>query len=512
MAQAAYTTLVESLERELAAQRRVVDFYENYYFGDHQLQAVRKKWEEVYGGALPEMTSNWCELAVNAAAGRLKVEGIIFPTQTGELGEDGGPDEVAAEIWEENGLNTAQAQAHTTAVYAGRSYALVEPPAQGETVSRITVEHPSQTYVRMDPASNRRRLAAIKTWWDVADDGTEGDQHITLFLPNRTYHLTRKRFTTDGMGTYLTPVLIPRTGYSNVDEVDNPLNVVPVVPLDNKPVSLAAAPRLVGKKMLAGTMSDLQPLTPLQDAIQKGVVEMIVIGEAASAPLRWATGVTEPKDPATGKPLPNAEIRSMVTSLLTFPDKDAKVGQLPPHDMSGLIARHALYLRDFGAQSRTPPHYMLGDIVNISGEGLAATETSLSERIREKHGPLGGGWEQATRIACGMQGDLVRFEDKRCKTSWANPEIRSIAQAVDAAMKLFTSKMLPLEMALEMVPGMTAAKIERAVHLLGFPQRGPVPSSLKATEDDPFADIAPGAIPRPGPPRPVVVQPAAAAA
>ena len=91
MAQAAYTTLVESLERELAAQRRVVDFYENYYFGDHQLQAVRKKWEEVYGGALPEMTSNWCELAVNAAAGRLKVEGIIFPTQTGELGEDGGP-------------------------------------------------------------------------------------------------------------------------------------------------------------------------------------------------------------------------------------------------------------------------------------------------------------------------------------------------------------------------------------------------------------------------------------
>jgi hypothetical protein len=498
MAQAAYTNLVASLEAELVAQTRVVDFYENYYFGDHQLQAVTKKWEEVYGGALPEMTSNWCELAVNAAAGRLKVEGIIFPSQTGRRGEDGGPDPVAAEIWEKNGLNTAQAQAHTTAVYAGRSYLLVEPPGQGETISRVTVEHPSQTYVRMDPSSNRRRLAAIKTWWDVADDGSVGDQQVTLYLPTRTYHLTRKRFDTTGMGPYVSPVLLPRTGYTAVDEVDNPLGVVPVVPLDNKPVSLAAAPRLVGKKMLLGTMSDLQPLTPLQDAIQKGVVEMIVIGEASSAPLRWATGVTEPKDPKTGDPLPNAEIRSMVTSLLTFPDKEAKVGQLPANDMTGLIARHALYLRDFGAQSRTPPHYMLGDIVNISGEGLSATETSLSERIREKHGPLGGGHEQATRIACGFQGDMERFEDVRCKTSWANPEIRSIAQATDAALKLFKGGMLPLEMALEMVPGMTAAKIERAVHLLGYPQRGPLPSSLVSDDGDPFVDVVPGAVPRQG--------------
>lgn len=508
MAQAAYTALVDSLLKELDAQTRVVDFYEDYYFGNHQLVSVRKKWEEVYGSQLPLMTSNWCELAVNAAAGRLKVEGIVFPSQTGRAGADGGPDDVAAEIWEENGLGTAQAMAHTTAVYAGRSYALIEPPRQGETISRVTVEHPAQVYVRMDPASNRRRLYAVKRWWDVADDGGPGDEHITLYTPTRTYHLTRPSVNT-AMGRYVTPVLLPRSGYPDVDEVANPLGVVPVVPLDNKPVSLAASPKLVGSRMLLGTMSDLQPLTGLQDAIQKGVVEMVVIGEATSAPLRWATGVTEPKDPKNDKPLPNAEIVSMVSSLLTFPNHEAKVGQLPPNDMSGLIARHALYLRDFGAQSRTPPHYMLGDITNISGEGLAATETSLSERIREKQPPIGGGWEQATRIACGFQGDMVRFEDKRCKTSWANPEIRSIAQATDAAMKMYQAKMLPLTMALEMVPGMTAAKIARAVHLLGMPERGPQPGEQPA-EDDRFADVVPGATPRQGAPAPD--QPAALAA
>jgi hypothetical protein len=481
MAQASYINLVKSLESELAAQARVVDFYERYYFGDHQLRYVTEKWREVFGASMPQMTSNWCQLVVDAAAGRLKVEGFTFPSLTGGSA-DAGPDEVVAEIWEENGLGTAQAQAHTTAVYAGRAYTLVEPPGRGEKISRVTVEHPSQTFVRMDPANNRRRLAAIKTWWDINDDGSAGDQNISLYTPTRTYHLKRLRTSTTVAGVYMSDP-VPRTGVASVDEVENPLGVVPVVPLDNKPVSLAAAPTLVGKRMVLGSMSDLQPIYPIQDAITKGLVELVVLGEFASMPLRWATGVTTPRDPKTGQPLEQPELTSMISALLTFPDKDARVGQLEANDGAGLIARHAMYLRDIGAISRTPPHYMLGDIVNISGDALTATETSLSERIREKHEPLGGGHEQTARIACGFQGDMRRFEDKRCAVTWSNPEIRSVAQATDAASKLYSAKMLPLEMALEQVPGMTAAKIERAVHLLGLPERGPSPSERAALED-----------------------------
>lgn len=491
MAQAAYTQLVESLERELTEQARVVDFYERYYFGDHELAHISRKWKEVFGDALPDMTANYCELVVNAAASRMKVEGIGFPSQAG-LGGDVGPDEVAAEIWEENGLNTAQAEAHTTLVYAGRSYALVEPPARGEMVSRISVEHPSQTYVRMDPANGRRRQAAIKTWYDIADDGSPGDQHITLYTPTRTYNLTRKRFDTDA-GRYQTPVLVPRTGLGTVDEVDNPLGVVPVVPLDNKPISPAAAPALVGRTILRGTTCDLLPVVPIQRAIMKGLVEMIVLGEAASAPLRWATGVTQPKDPITGGLIPDPELRSMVAALMTFESKDAKVGQLPAGDFAGLIERHGMYVRAVGAISRTPAQDLGGDVINIGAEGLQSIQTSLTERIREKHGPVGGGWEQATRIACGFQGDAARFEDKRCKTSWANPEIRSLAQATDAANKMFSSRMLPLAMALEMVPGMTAPKIERALHLLGMPDRGPLPSEQRALEEAAAAALQDGA-------------------
>lgn len=498
MAQAAYTALVESLEKELAAQASVVDFYERYYFGDHRLRYVSEKWREVFGSSMPEMTSNWCQLVVDAAAGRLKVEGFTFPKVAGRAAADAGPDEVAAEIWEENGLYTAQAQAHTTAVYAGRAYALVEPPAPGESVSRVTVEHPAQTYVRMDPANSRRRLAAIKTWWDIADDGSVGDQHVSLYLPDRTYHLRRVKAATE-LGGYTSPVLIPRTGNPVVDEVPNPLGVVPVLPLENRPVSLAAAPNLVGRKTLLGGLSDLQAVAPIQDAITKGLVELLILGEAASMPLRWITGLTQPRDPKTNMPLEQPEIDARLSSFWTFKDKDTKVGQLPADEGKGLIERHKLFIRDIGAISRTPPHYLLGDMVNISGDALTAAETSLSERIREKHAPLGGGWEQATRIACGLQGDTERFADKRCKTTWANPEIRSVAQATDAASKLYAAGMLPLEMALEMVPDMTAAKIERAVHLLGFPVRGPVPSERAALEAAATAALRNAAPPAPAP-------------
>ena len=67
--------------------------------------------------------------------------------------------------------------AHTEAGKCGRCYLLVDPN-DGDG-PRITVEHPAQVIVALDPGDRRKRLAALKRW--LGDDG----YHYVNALPAR---------------------------------------------------------------------------------------------------------------------------------------------------------------------------------------------------------------------------------------------------------------------------------------------------------------------------------------
>lgn len=469
MADSRYINLVGSLERDLTQQARVVDRYESYFFGDNMPAFSSEEWKRIFGAQLEALHVNWCQLVVDAAAERLAVTGFTFPSLA-KAEAPAGADPVAQEIWESNSLGSLQGRAHTTAVYAGRAYVSVEPPADGEEISRVSIEHPAQTYVRMSPAREGDRLAAIKVWWEYDDDGSTADQLLTLYLPDRTYELRRKRVTLGPGGGVTLGDPVPRSGDELRDEVPNGLGVVPVVPLENRPLLLAAGPRSVGTKLLLGGMSDLMPVTPIQDAIDKSWADWMVNGESIALPVRYGVGIDPPIDPVTKKPLDREEWKVTRDKFLLAKSKDAKFGQLPADDGTGLRERVEALVNNMAALTRTPPHYLLGAMINTSGDALKAAEAGLVKRIKAKQAPLSNGWEQATRIACGFQGDERRFRDKQCAASWDPIEVTSKGESMDAAIKAFQAKLLPGTMVLEEL-GMNAQQIERAGKLLGWPDR-----------------------------------------
>ena len=57
------------------------------------------------------------------------------------------------------------------------------------------------------------------------------------------------------------------------------------------------------------------------------------------------------------------------------------------------------HIRHLAAITQTPPHYLLGSLVNLSAEALAAAESGLQRKIKEKREVLGEGYEQAFRVA-----------------------------------------------------------------------------------------------------------------
>jgi hypothetical protein len=400
------TDWLHYLEQKLVAQQRKIQLFEDYYAGRHRLAFATLKFRQSFGWLFNALADNWCQIVVDAPVERLFVEGFRF----GE-GTDANTD--AWSIWQANALDSESVMAHTEAVKDGRAYLLVAPQQPGDQFPRITVEHASQMIVQHASGDRRTRLAALKKWRD--DDGLD---YATLYLPEEIVKWRSERPASAGTGDGANREWVPREGGG-----ENPMGVVPVIPLYNNPT------------MLEGGRSDLEPAIPLQDAINKELADMLVASEFGAFIQRWATGI-EVDTGSDGKPTGATELKAAVSRLWTSENETAKFGQFQATDLNNYVGAIAMLLQHLAAQTRTPPHYLLGQIVNVSGDALKAAETGLVSKVKRKQIDFSDSWEEAMRLALGLAGKTEPAEALGAETIWRDPEYRSEGEQVDAAIKL----------------------------------------------------------------------------
>lgn len=446
---------LQYLEEKLAEQQRAIQIYEDYYDGKHRLAFATLKFRQSFGWLFKALADNWCEIVVDAPVERLFVEGFRF-------GKDKPADTDAWDIWQANGLDAESVMAHTEAVKNGRAYVLVAPPPPGSEYPRITVEHPSQMIVEHAAGDRRTRLAALKKWRD-----TDGYTYATLYLPDQIFKWRSKE-----ASKYATPQDVGRNWIERPGDPGgaNPMGIVPVVPLYNNPT------------MLGGGRSDLMPAIPLQDAINKEIADMLVASEFAAFPQRVAIGIEVPKGP-DGFPLPATELKAAVSRFWAIEDANAKIGEFAAADLNNYVAAISLLLQHLAAQTRTPPHYLLGQIVNVSGDALKAAETGLVAKVKRKQIDFSDSWEEAMRLAMGLVGKADAARALGAETIWRDPEYRSEGEQVDAAIKL-RALAVPLEALWERI-GASPQQVEDWAKKLQLPER--------------VATIAPGESPQSAP-------------
>jgi hypothetical protein len=388
---------------QLDARALEAELYELYYDGRHPLQFATSKFREAFGALFGAFADNWCQIVVDAAVERLRIVGFRTSTAVSDQ---------AWELWQENALDVQSVIAHTEAGKNGRAFLLVDPN-DGEPL--ITVEHASQVIVAHDPANRQNRLAALKRWL-----GDDGYQYLTLYLPD----LVLKYESADPIDAPRTqmgrePVWVARTG--EPAEVANPLGVVPVIPLENKPGILGVA------------HSDLEPAIPLQNAINKLCTDMIVTSEYGAFPQRVVTGVEIPKDPTTGAPLADAEMKAAMSRVWAFKPPDARVTALPAADLNNFVNAVEMLVTHLAAQTRTPPHYLLAKLVNMSGDALSVAEAGLVSKCKSKTLFFSDAWEEAMSLALQASGEKTDQAD--VEAIWQSPERIAQGQLVDAAVK-----------------------------------------------------------------------------
>lgn len=392
----------DRLLRQIAARQAAVTLYEAYYVGVHRLTFATTKFREAFGGLFSAFADNWCQLVVDAAAERLEVVGFRF-------GEAEAADSDAWALWQANQLPAESSLAHTSSGTCGSAYVVVGPDP--ELGARIQVEHTLRAAVEYDPRDRRRTLAGVHLWLDP-----DGLHRAALYQPDSILWWKRAQDAEPDEPWVVDP---EGTG-------PNTLGVVPIVQLTN-------APSMWDRSSGEGR-SDLEVMRRLQDAINKLTADMLVASEFAAFPQRWAAGLDVPKDPTTGLPLQTAQYEAALSRLMTTANPQASFGTFAAADLGNYVKAIESLIQHVAAQTRTPPHYLLGQSGAFpSGESLQATESGLVKKCKGKQRWFGEGWKAAMRLAFMAEGDDRRQVPE---VIWADPASLSEAERVDALVKM----------------------------------------------------------------------------
>ena len=404
--------LTALLQRLSEPSARYADL-DRYYTGTQPLAYLSPEAKTALGNRFGVMASNIPRLAVTALAERLRITGF---SGDAALWAD----------WVRNDLDQTSGVAHREALLLGDSFVIVWADPFGRP--RVTVESAKQVGVLTDPGS-RQIVAARKRWEDTTRKTTEA----VLYLPDR---IVRLRANQAGAVT--------AQGLATVEELANPLGVVPVVNLRN-------SDRILGEH----GSSEIDDLKPLVDALNKSLADMMVTSEYVGRPRRWATGIELTEEPVlddegndTGdtvevNPIPEGA-RAMISEAA-----DAKFGQLAAADLGGYEASVRVLLGQIMAVSTLPAHYVGVFTDNpASADALRAAEASLTARAEARQQTFGRAWEQVAKLMVAVRDgrDPSMIDDIR--VLWADAATRSVAQEADAVVKLYAAGLLPASYAL----------------------------------------------------------------
>ncbi|MEU4579969.1 phage portal protein [Nonomuraea sp. NPDC023979] len=380
------------LNGQIAANRERNDYYD----GNHRLAFAQEKFYEAFGGVFQSRwAENFCALIVDAVAERLRIEGF-------RMTDDPAADRDAWDIWQRSYMDDDSDSAHVDALIASKSHVLVWADSDGKPV--IQPQSANEMYVLTDPSNRRKRLAAYKEYRD--DWGT---LHSRLWLPGRRFY---KAIREEGAKSWAEPV-----------EGPNAFDVVPVVPLLNRP-------RLSGKPI-----SELDRVIPVQDAINKVVIDALVASEFAAFPQRWVTGMELDED-ENGNPV--APFRVALDRMFHSEDPQTAFGQFQAADLSNYVRLAESLTQALASISRIPLHYFL---VNSgqppSGESIKSAEAGLVAKARQRQRSFGESWEEVMRLCFAVMGD-PRRDAYRAEVIWSDPEYKSESEHIDALTKLRT--------------------------------------------------------------------------
>lgn len=390
-----------------------------------RLDVLRKYWRGKQPGPIKIPTGSPREIRHLVDMSRINI--VALPVDVigqalfvdGYRQSDSNVNEPVWAAWQANKMDARQTPVHRAAIAYGASYCTVLP---GDPVPVIRGRSPRQltvAYAGDDDwpayALERRRGLRGKITWRLLDE--------------------------QAVYTFSEDLREARGGRELVKTEEHDFGVCPVVRFRNTG-DLDEEDEVIG---------EIAPLMPLQDQMDFTTFGLLVTQHFQAFKQRYVMGWVGAgeKDKAV----------AAASRLWVFDDPDTKVGEFGQTDLTGYLESREATLQNMATISQTPPHMLLGKMINLSAEALAAAEAGQQRKVGQRETGMGESWEQVFEL-CG----LAMGEDvaDSAQVRWRDTEARSLASTVDALGKMAQMLGVPPEMLWEKIPGWTQQDVERA--------------------------------------------------
>lgn len=470
-------TTANSLYERLLGRRPSFNKAVKYFKGDQPLNFATIEWKKANASIYADFSDNWTASVVNAENERLAHTGVRLAEDTSKKD--------AAKLWDawlrnEMEMQSSQGFLHTLTV--SRSFILVWGNENDEEV--VTWETGTSAEIQYDWENPRLRRAAIKTWLD------EKNEYLTLYTPANVWKYKRERPTTrnerDSQADQAKPDAassggwLPREIGNEVWPLPNPMGVVPMIEIQNRPI-LGDDPL----SEIPGTMS-------MQDFINLMWAYLGLSADYASMEARVVLGQGPPEMPIlddkgqpTGrtKKVDLAELREK--RIAYFQGKETRIDSWKPADLKAFLDVIDQCVGHIAAQTRTPPTYLVTKtgMSNVNADGLKASEIPIVNKVAEFWVCVKPVLREFYRLVALARGDKELAEAARgAVIEVRNAEIRSEAQMADMLLKK-KSIGYPLEYLMEL-DGVDPVTIGRVLDMreqeLTDPQ---IEAALRGTDD-----------------------------
>lgn len=362
-----------------------------YYAGEHSLSFATEKFANTFGDLFREFALNLCPAVCDAIKDKLKISGFGVRSEERDKSRTLSAD--VNEIWRANRMAIRAGEVHKEALKNGDAYVIVWPAADG-TVQIFPNSAETCTVGYDEEMPGRVKWAA--KYWRTPEKRTR----LNLFFPDRIEKFISK----DAQDGFLpnaesfTPTVESARSIAskNAEERDesrtlnNPFGVVPVFHFANN------------ADIGSFGVSELEPAIPVQDGLNKAVLDMLVAMEVCAYRQRWAAGIEIQYDTDGNAAAP---FKAGIDHLWLAENPDAKFGDFAAADLEQFLKVKDGFRIDIASVTGTPLYYLMPQVRGFpSGESLRKAETRFVAKVRDRQEQFGTVWEDVMAFALRIAG------------------------------------------------------------------------------------------------------------
>lgn len=441
------------LRGELEAERQDLDVLRRYATGKQALPLVVPRDAPAEVRELARVSRiNLIAIVINSLVQSLYVDNIRVsdsagpaPSQPADPNAPGiDPDEAIKPVWDtwqRNRLDRGQAGLYRAVFTYGHGYTVITPGEPTPVVRSVSPRRMFAAYdddvpdfpvMALEWRKGRGNFYRLYMQDDLGDVGV----YTLGYDPKLKRFAELKRAPLDMIDYVPVVRYVP---YDDLDSDDEPERQFPQGSALNSTVAVLTA-------------GEVAPLMTLQDQTDVSSFALKSAEWYSAFRQRWVKGWTPENR--------SMKMKAAASQLWTFdehPD-DIALGEFSETTLDGFLRSREAVLKYAATLSETPVHELIGELVNLSAEALAAAEAGRDRKVELAKTSLGESHEQSAQVVGDLMGADVPAD---VEVVWRDTSARAFGALVDGLGKVAQMLGVPPQALWDRIPGVTRQDVER---------------------------------------------------